>query len=247
MSLFITSFPFALGYSLFLYFSGFVYGFPLGFIPAYLGSVTGALFCFILFRYVFHDWAHSKLQSSTSFAISLFRALNSVIKIRAFRLMTLLRLLFTPYSLTSAILAVMNVRLSDFMAATAIGQFKILLHVYIGSSINVLTDVDSSKSHKNLTLIVSSLSAFIMILLSYWTWIQVKEELDRTQDLEIGPTYIDDRQTDNYKTEEDNGIYDDEIEEEEINIASNNCNNVNGNLNNIEMSSLIKRKTNSPV
>ena len=39
-----------MGYSILLYMAGYIYGFPLGFAPAFIGAFSGGCVCFFLTR-----------------------------------------------------------------------------------------------------------------------------------------------------------------------------------------------------
>lgn len=60
----LTGFPPIFGYSTLLTLCGFIYGFPLGMVPAYIGAVAGATGCFLLGRKVFKDTARAFLMKN---------------------------------------------------------------------------------------------------------------------------------------------------------------------------------------
>lgn len=59
--LFLTCFPPLVGYGTLLYMFGFIYGFPLGFFPAYLGAWSGGVCCFLLARRWMGDYYRGKI------------------------------------------------------------------------------------------------------------------------------------------------------------------------------------------
>lgn len=53
----LTGFPLIFGYSTLLTLCGYIYGFPLGFTPAYLGAVFGSVACFLVGKRFFKERA----------------------------------------------------------------------------------------------------------------------------------------------------------------------------------------------
>lgn len=60
----ISTFPPLVGYGSLLYMCGFIYGFPLGFIPAYLGGCIGGILVFLVSRKWLLDYWKPKLLAN---------------------------------------------------------------------------------------------------------------------------------------------------------------------------------------
>ncbi|ORZ33116.1 snare associated Golgi protein-domain-containing protein, partial [Catenaria anguillulae PL171] len=126
-----TAFPPMMGYSTVLYLCGYIYGFPWGWIPSFIGALAGSVLCFYLSRYYLREWAQRKLS-----AYATAKALKRTIEKRGLRLMILIRLAPYPFNFCNVLLATTNVSLRDFTLATAVSLPKTLLHTYIGASIS---------------------------------------------------------------------------------------------------------------
>lgn len=81
--LFLTSFPFTLGYSLCILLVGITYGFPMGIFPAYIGSLLGALASFLISRRFFRAAVAKHIEQSTSISIAKDILLQHQIKVGA--------------------------------------------------------------------------------------------------------------------------------------------------------------------
>ncbi len=65
--IFCASFPPIVGYGTLLFLCGFMYGFPLGLIPAFIGAMLGSTTCFVLTRKYFYQRAQ-KVQKNIYFS-----------------------------------------------------------------------------------------------------------------------------------------------------------------------------------
>ncbi|KAJ3403190.1 hypothetical protein HDV05_007946, partial [Chytridiales sp. JEL 0842] len=139
--------------------NGFIFGFPMGFIPAYIGPWIGGVSCFLLFKKITHgSFFPSSTPSSSSGANSVFTHFLSEPQLHTFTkyshtfnslltthphpwsLCLLFRLAPAPYNLTTAFLASTSLELRPFVVATTVALWKNLLHVYIGSTISSVAD-----------------------------------------------------------------------------------------------------------
>ncbi|KAI9220684.1 snare associated Golgi protein-domain-containing protein, partial [Blastocladiella britannica] len=125
-----TAFPPVMGYSTILYLCGYIYGFPLGWIPSFIGALIGAIACFYTSRHFLRGWAQRKIARYPAAT-----ALRKTIEKRGLALIILIRLAPYPYNFVNLLLATTNVSTRDFAMATAISLPKLLLHTYIGASI----------------------------------------------------------------------------------------------------------------
>ncbi|KAJ3365278.1 hypothetical protein GGF32_009783 [Allomyces javanicus] len=173
MAIFSTMFPPIMGLSTILYLCGYIYGFPGGFAPAYLGALGGACTCFLL--------AHSYLRGYASRALARYpsaRALRHTIDKRGLKLLILIRLAPYPSNMVNVLLATSSsISLRTFALASALTFPKYLLQVYIGSSLSTFSDLVSGthppESH-TLSLAVVGCSIALGIGLTVWLWFHVQ-------------------------------------------------------------------------
>ncbi|KAI9334521.1 hypothetical protein DFJ73DRAFT_38242 [Zopfochytrium polystomum] len=162
---FISSFPFMIGYGTLLVMSGFIFGFPLGFIPAYLGAVLGAFACLFIFR----RWMGKYYRDLILGYYPKFKAVESAIDSGGMKLVVLIRLAPYPYGFMNLLLATTTMPASRYMIATAIGEVKNLFHVYIGSTLRSLADIKGD-SFLEIVLVVCGL-VVAAAGFAYLTWL----------------------------------------------------------------------------
>ncbi|KAJ3374047.1 hypothetical protein GGF31_008263 [Allomyces arbusculus] len=173
MAIFTTMFPPIMGLSTILYLCGYIYGFPGGFAPAYLGALGGACTCFLL--------THSYLRGYASRALARYpsaRALRHTIDKRGLKLLILIRLAPYPSNMVNVLLATSSsISLRTFALASALTFPKYLLQIYIGSSLSTFADLvsgtHSPESHA-LSLAVVGCSIALGIGLTVWLWFHVQ-------------------------------------------------------------------------
>ena len=116
---------------------GFVFGFPLGIVPASAGSLLGACGAFLVGRFLARDWVKRRIERLPS-----FDALDGAVRTDGFKVVFLSRLSpMFPFFLLNYAFGVTGVRFRDFVLATWIGLLPALaLYVYFGSlALDLLT------------------------------------------------------------------------------------------------------------
>ncbi|KAJ1557700.1 Tlg2-vesicle protein, partial [Cladochytrium tenue] len=139
---FLSSFPFLVGYGTLLVLSGFIFGFPSGIIPAYTGAVLGAVACFFIFR----RWLGAYYRRLILKHYPQFKAVEAAIETGGLKLMILIRLAPYPYGIMNLLLATTGMPAWRYITATAIGETKNLFHVYVGSTLRSLADLSAAPS-----------------------------------------------------------------------------------------------------
>ncbi|KAJ1960262.1 Tlg2-vesicle protein [Dimargaris xerosporica] len=110
--------------------AGFAYGFPLGFIPCFVGALGGSVACFTLCRrYGQHhlQWLYNWNPHTTA-------AVRAIEK-KGFKLLLLIRLSPYPFNLVNALLSGTQIPVRQFALATALSLIKLNMHVYIGANL----------------------------------------------------------------------------------------------------------------
>ncbi|KAJ3182232.1 Tlg2-vesicle protein [Gaertneriomyces sp. JEL0708] len=152
---FITCFPPMIGYGTLVYLCGFIYSFPLGFVPAYTGALLGGICCFIGAR----RWLGEGYRQRIVSAWPKFEVVEGAVEKGGWKLATLIRLAPYPYSMISVVFATTSMPLERYIIATALSLFKLLLYVYIGSSVRDLTDTSNMTPARVVALICGMLIA----------------------------------------------------------------------------------------
>lgn len=171
----ITSFPFMIGFSMVVMFSGFVFGFPNGFFPVYLGCIAGAVIDYFLFRSLLYSKAQKFLAKKPS-----WRVIASIIQDNGFGMMVVLRLTFLPFSYTNIVLSVIDIPFTHFISSTAIGTLKIASNVYFGSLFTSFTEPSSNGgSYKTFAFISFLISMSLFIGASFYIYKEIEKYSDR--------------------------------------------------------------------
>ncbi|KAG0004163.1 hypothetical protein BGZ79_010119 [Entomortierella chlamydospora] len=191
LGLFLTAFPPLFGYSSLVTMSGYVYGFGFGLAIAYTSALLGSVACFYLCR----RWFKVQVRALMARKQSMKSVVKAVEK-RGFKLMLLIRLAPYPFNVMNALLSATHVPLSTFVLATAISLSKLVLHVYIGSTLSSLATLPSvpsegedgstapndSNSHgRNLKIIVMLISMLLGIGVGGYVWIVAKREIEASE------------------------------------------------------------------
>ncbi|KAF9346843.1 hypothetical protein BGX26_001637 [Mortierella sp. AD094] len=131
------------------------------------------------------------------------QSMKSVVKAvekRGFKLMVLIRLAPYPFNVMNALLSATHVPLSTFTLATAISLSKLILHVYIGSTLSSLATLPSipsdenddgtvpndPNSHgRNLKIVVMLISMLLGIGVGGYVWIVAKREIEASEGIRI--------------------------------------------------------------
>lgn len=139
--IFATCFPPLIGYGTLLYFCGFVFKFPWGFFPAFIGPFFGAAIGFPMGRKWLKTYRDMLVRHYPNFAY-----IESAVDQGGLKLLVLIRLAPYPFGLGTLLLSSTRIEYKTFLLGTAIGLCKNIIHVYIGSTIDDLTDVTKSRN-----------------------------------------------------------------------------------------------------
>lgn len=141
--IFIASFPPVPGYGTLSVLCGFIYGFPTGFVPPFIGGVLGSSVCFLLSRRYGRNYTRKLLKHYTYISAAL-----KVIEIKGLKLILLIRLAPYPWTIMNFVLGATRISYFKYIVATALSLIKILFHVYIGSSLKTFTGKSSVSTLK---------------------------------------------------------------------------------------------------
>jgi uncharacterized membrane protein YdjX (TVP38/TMEM64 family) len=153
--IFVVSFPPLIGYSTLLTISGFVYGFPNGYVSipflyplhhklththrwfiAASATIVGSTCSFILSRSILKNMVTRLIANDTRFA-----ALALTLKHDGLKLLIMIRMCPLPYSISNGAIATFpTVHWGAFAAATAIVSPKLMLHIFIGSQFEKIAE-----------------------------------------------------------------------------------------------------------
>lgn len=186
----ITSFPFTIGYSFALFLSGLSYGFPYGFIPAYLGTMIGSSSAFIICKYYFKDHVVSYLHKTTFIVVT-----EELLESSPIQTLLFLRLAPVPFSIINCLCSGLNVKFRHFMFATGLVQIRILLHIYLGSTVANLAIPGSHITSHAIELCVSIVLLLGFMILSTYLYWKYQKKVSKIQydQLEDIPFYDDPR------------------------------------------------------
>jgi len=143
---------------------GFVFGFPLGVVPASAGSLLGACGAFLVGRFLARDWVKQRIER-----LPKFDALDSAVRTDGLKIVFLSRLSpFFPFFLLNYAFGVTGVRFRDYVLATWIGLLPALaLYVYFGSlaqDLLTLTEGEFDRGPYGLALAVGGLAATVLLV-----------------------------------------------------------------------------------
>lgn len=161
----LASLPPMIGYGTLNYVSGFIFGLG-GFIPSYLGALSGAALCWVITRLVLGDnYGETVKKTYPQWGV-----MERAIQQRGTRLLVLIRLAPYPYSIMNVLLASMrSIPLSSYLLTTAVALPKLIIHVYLGSTVHDLADITKTSSPaKFLALIFfGGLGILLFVYLGY--------------------------------------------------------------------------------
>ncbi|KAI0136527.1 hypothetical protein BJ170DRAFT_15637 [Xylariales sp. AK1849] len=133
---FCTAFPPMIGYSTTITIAGFVFGFPGGWPIVATATVAGSGCAFLTSRTVFAKYVHALVGTDKRFV-----ALGQVLRHDGLFVLAAIRFCPLPYSLSNGFLATIpSINPVSFALATGLATPKLLLHVFIGSRLALLTE-----------------------------------------------------------------------------------------------------------
>ena len=164
--IFFVAFPPMIGYSLLSTTTGLIYGVSFeGWVTLALGSVTGSIASFVVFKTILHSRAEKLVHWNRR-----FEALASILQENnSYWILALLRLCPFPYSLTNgAIAGVYGISVRNFSIANIITTPKLFIYLFIGSRVKSLAESESTGSRVFdlvsiiITLLILSLTAWLL-------------------------------------------------------------------------------------
>ncbi len=143
---------------------GFVFGFPLGVVPASAGSLLGACGAFLVARFLARDWVKRRIER-----LPRFDALDNAVRADGLKVVFLSRLSpFFPFFLLNYAFGVTGVRFRDYVLATWIGLLPALaLYVYFGSlaqDLLTLTEGELDRGPYGLALAIGGFAATVLLV-----------------------------------------------------------------------------------
>lgn len=144
--------------------AGFAYGPFWGLLVASPASVAGATAAFLLGRTLLRDWATRKTSGSAA-----VRAVSRAVEREGFKIVFLLRLSpLIPFNALNYALSLSHVRLSTYMAASAVGMLPgTALYVYLGSLAPTAAQLSTAAQRGgpgHIALYVAGLAATIAVV-----------------------------------------------------------------------------------
>jgi len=176
----VTSFPPLIGWSTSISVCGFAYGLK-GWFVAAAGAFLGAAMSFIVLRLLFRKRIRSWSQTNKKWV-----ALENVIRARGLPLIILIRLSPLPPWVYANLLfaSIETVSFPQYMLATLFYLPKLMIAVWIGSRVAMLSDGSQREEMDTQTKIVNSLSIVLGIALAVGTgwlvWKLTEKEIRKT-------------------------------------------------------------------
>jgi uncharacterized membrane protein YdjX (TVP38/TMEM64 family) len=114
---------------------GWYFGFWVGLVVASFGSTAGATIAFLISRYLFHDWAQSKVAGRIKPINEAFER-DGAFYVFAVRLLPVV----APYFIVNVVLGLTRVRAVTFWWASQLGMLPTTaIYVYAGSTVPTMT------------------------------------------------------------------------------------------------------------
>ncbi|KAI9099902.1 hypothetical protein DFS34DRAFT_513156 [Phlyctochytrium arcticum] len=158
--LWLSCFPPLIGFGSLLYLCGFIYGFPLGFVPAYIGALSGACSSFSLARWWMGDYYRARILNW----YPKFKNIEDAVDKGGLKLTTMIRLAPYPFGIMSVLFSMTSVTFTRYTQATALALLKIILHIYIGSSVRDLAEMSNFTPARVAALVFGMLIATVVFV-----------------------------------------------------------------------------------
>ncbi|KAJ3334396.1 Tlg2-vesicle protein [Blyttiomyces sp. JEL0837] len=182
---FVSCFPPLFGYPTFVLLCGFIFGFPLGFIPAYIGAVAGGILGLPFYRWCIGRKYREILLNKFHH----FKTADAVLMTGGLKLVLLIRLSPHPYGFLSVILSTTHVPLQTYSIATAISALHNLLSVYIGTTLRDISAIiggSGSREKSRLEVAVVIVGVVIAVIAAVYVTRLVKKELRKAEEVDGG-------------------------------------------------------------
>lgn len=177
-ALFIISFPPVIGFSFVNTVVGAVYGITLkGWLIIVVGSISGSVAAFVLFRYVLKARAKAIINGNKKLL-----ALSSVLQDNnSFWLLALIRVCPFPYSLCNgALAAIPGVTLLNYFLGSFISSPKLVMYLFVGQK---LKDIGQTTNTWSIVLDVLSIVLTVSVL-TLTGWLLFTKTANRIKELE---------------------------------------------------------------
>lgn len=128
--------------------AGVIFGVIWGSIYVFIGATIGAVFAFLIGRYLARNWVKSKISSYKKFAV-----IDHAIGKEGFKIVFLTRLspLF-PFNILNYALGITSVSLKDYFLAS-VGMIPgTIMYVYLGSLVGNLALIGTANQPSNSTI-----------------------------------------------------------------------------------------------
>lgn len=178
---FVFCFPPLMGYGTLLYFNGFVFRFPMGIIPVFVGSAAGAFVGFVLGRRWLQPYRSRWLSQYPNFGL-----IEKAVERGGIKLLVIIRLAPYPFGVSNILFSATKLKLSTFMTATCIALFRNLIHVYIGSTFASFAELKDQKSPAQFVPIVISFCLAICALVYLTFKVRAILNEERISDDQVG-------------------------------------------------------------
>ncbi|KAG0040708.1 Tlg2-vesicle protein, partial [Gryganskiella cystojenkinii] len=124
------------GYGVVSMVCGYIFGFPKGFLPAFIGDMLGASAGFWLYRYFFHGYIRRKLKDNIEFT-----EMSKAVSKDGIWILFLIRLSSFPFAILNAFFGAMTqLPYWKFIVPLLLSSPRLFLPVFIGHNISSLAD-----------------------------------------------------------------------------------------------------------
>lgn len=177
-ALFVISFPPIIGFSFVNTVIGVLYGISFkGWLTIAIGSISGSVASFLVFRYYLHTRAQALISSNKK-----LYAFSSVLRDNnSFWILALIRVCPFPYSLTNgALAAVPGITITNFALGSIISSPKLVMYLFIGTKIK---DIGQTRDPMSRFVDIASI-VLTMVALTLTGWLLFTRTTKRLQELE---------------------------------------------------------------
>ncbi|KAF9204534.1 Tlg2-vesicle protein, partial [Podila verticillata] len=178
------------GYGVVTMIAGFCFGFPNGFIPAFVGDILGATAGFWLYRLAFSGYIRRKFQDDVE-----YQELTKAVDKDGFYILFLIRLSSFPFALLNAIFGAMtNVPYWKFIVATIFSTPRLFLPIYIGHNIYNLADPEIKGKDRTLKWIANIAGLIIALAVGWYIYRHTTQRIHK-----INARFAEEEAANNYR------------------------------------------------
>lgn len=136
------------GYSYAQVFNSQWIGFAVAWVVSMIGILSGALSGFLISRYLFRSSIYSFIEKN-KWLNKNFKAINMLLEDNGVLIISLLRMMFTPFSILSHVLGVTNLTVTQFCLGNLAYSLILAGQIFIGASFQSMSVKDFSLSSLN--------------------------------------------------------------------------------------------------